>query len=115
MKKVIFNLIFIGLNKKIEEKFENITSNIETQIYNNFLKPSINTIEKTMRNNFDEIKSKLKTISYNNVETNRLSMDSFENDYNLKSSSTNKRIDNKLDEANTLGERLYEKLLEKVN
>jgi hypothetical protein len=70
-----------------------------------------------MRNNFDEIKNKLKTISYNNnnnLDTNRFSQDSFDQEYNFKSSRAGKNYDNKIDEINTLGERLYEKLLEKV-
>ncbi len=72
-----------------------------------------------MKNNFEEIKNKLKTISYNNnhkelqLDSTPCSFDSFD-DRHFKSSEKGKMFDNKIEEVNTLGERLYEKLLEKV-
>ncbi len=107
------------MNKKIEEKFDVLANNIETQIYNNFLKPSINSIEKTMRSNFDDIKFKIKSINSDNLtETNRQSLD-FEPEFKsstnrLKETERVKKLDNKLDEINVIGGRLYEKLLLKV-
>jgi hypothetical protein len=96
-----------------------MANNIESQIYNNFLKPSISTIERTMKTNFEEVKSKLRTLSagnnINNIDTNRFSVDSnFDNELHFKSiGSRERKMDTKIDEINHLGERLYEKLLEK--
>lgn len=121
------NIFYLGLNKKIEEKFESLATNIESQLYNNFLKPSINTIEKTMRSNFEDIKNKLNTININSnnnnnaLESNRYSADSMMDELHFKSINSRverykeKNLDNKLEEINVLGERLYEKLLEKVS
>ena len=97
-----------------------MANNIETQIYNNFLKPSINSIEKTMRSNFDDIKYKINSINNDNItETNRQSFD-FEPEFKsstnrLKETERVKKLDNKLDEINVIGGRLYEKLLLKVS
>jgi hypothetical protein len=84
-----------------------------------------------MRSNFDDIKNKIKTINQNDnsiaCDTNRDSVDSFnqlDNESLRLKSSMNKKfretereknLDNKLEEINVLGERLYEKLVEKVN
>jgi hypothetical protein len=106
------SIINKGLQKKIERKFEALESNLETQLYNNFIKPSLNSIEKTMKTNMEEIKQKISLLS-GNSETDR-SRESFDHEL-LKSNHTRKgRLDNKLDEINLVGERLYEKLLEKV-
>ncbi len=71
------------------------------------MKPSLNTIEETMRNNIEEIKNKLRSssISDNN--------DSLTNEM-FKSSSTRRNTDKKFSEIKQIGESLYEKLLEKV-
>jgi hypothetical protein len=71
-----------------------------------------------MRSNFDDIKYKIKSINNDNItETNRQSLD-FEPDFKsstrLKETERVKKLDNKLDEINVIGGRLYEKLLEKV-
>jgi hypothetical protein len=76
-----------------------------------------------MRANFEEIKSKIKTIEKENLsESNIMSVDSDRPE--LKSSRTNNKLreterervlGNKIDEINNLGGKLYEKLIEKVN
>jgi uncharacterized protein YaaR (DUF327 family) len=72
-----------------------------------------------MRTNFDDIKHKIKSINYDqSSDTNRQSYD-FENEFkgssnNLKETERVKKLDNKLDEINVIGGRLYEKLIEKV-
>ena len=80
-----------------------------------------------MRTNFDDIKQRIQTI-HNDLpaETNRHSNDidssiNYENELKfnsvskkLKETFKEKTLDNKLEEINNLGGRLYEKLLEKV-
>jgi hypothetical protein len=76
-----------------------------------------------MQTNFEDLKRRVKDISCNtinnNFETNRSLAESleFESDFGKKAKVTQrvKSIDNKLEEINTLGGRLYDKLLEKVN
>ena len=41
-----------------------MATNIESQIYKKFLKPSLNTIDKTIKSHFDDVKNKLRTLSY---------------------------------------------------
>jgi DUF4097 and DUF4098 domain-containing protein YvlB len=106
------------LYRKIDKKFESLSSNLEMQIYNNFIKPSLNSIEDTLKTNIDDIKNKIGNLNSNNnnidITSNRSLGESFENEF-LKSANTRKgKMDNKLEEINVLGERLYEKLLEKV-
>ena len=70
LKKVKFKINLIDIGKKIEEKFESLANNIESQLYKNFLKPSLSTIDRTIKNNLDEIKNKIQTLSYDDCESN---------------------------------------------
>lgn len=126
MKKVILKYVTnqIEIGKKIEEKFESLATNIETQIYKNFLKPSLSTIDRTIKTNFEEIKNKIKTLGDDDSQSNAndskgYSLNSFsrfeDDSVNLKNGEMYKKLDYKVDEINSLGGRLYEKLLEKVN
>jgi hypothetical protein len=103
----VFSSLILELQKKIERNFEALESKLETQIFNNFIKPSLNTIEKTMKTNMEEIKQKIFSLSDG---TDRSVAESFDNEL-MRSNNTKK---DKLDEINLVGERLYEKLLEKV-
>lgn len=88
------------------------------------IKPSILTIEKTMKNNLDEIKTKLKTVTttsqannnnnYNNYNDTSRVNDSIDHDFLRMSTKRDRNIDTKIDEITLLGEKLYDKLLEKV-
>lgn len=106
-----------------------MANNIESQLYKNFLKPSLSTIDRTIKNNLDEIKNKIQTLSYDDCESNisynkgysleslsRLESESVYTNYGkkMKDGYKEKNLDNKLEEINSLGGRLYEKLLEKV-
>jgi len=77
----------------------------------------------------DEIKNKIQTLSYDDCESNisynkgysleslsRLESESEYTNYGkkMKDGYKEKNLDNKLEEINSLGGRLYEKLLEKV-
>lgn len=110
------------LNKKIEEKFDILANNIENQVYKDFLQPSINAIENRMKENLDEIKEKLSNLNNNNnlnsQSENTSFIDSYRMNRSIRSSmndvgkSTQRRND-KFDEINKIGEKLYDKLVEK--
>ena len=110
------------LNKKIEEKFDILANNIENQVYKDFLQPSINAIENRMKENLDEIKEKLSNLNNNNnlnsQSENTRFIDSYRMNRSIRSSmndvgkSTQRRND-KFDEINKIGEKLYDKLVEK--
>lgn len=104
--------------RKLEQKFETMTNNIEVRMLNNFLKPSIQSIENTLKMDINELKSRFNNIQTNeNLKSNNFD-DSKLHDSSLIKSSTNRHengnMDTKISEINRLGERLYEKLLEKV-
>ena len=111
------------LNKKIDERLDLLANHIQEQLNNNFLKPSIQSIENTMKNNMNEIKEKLNQInthSNNNLlnQSETSFIDSIKESKSLLGSqsdiknSTLKRNE-QYDEINKLGEKLYDKLVEK--
>lgn len=109
------------MNKKIDDKLDSMAINIESRIYNNFLKPSISTIEKTMRTNFEEIKSKIKTIDIESSTVTYECEPEFRPKKNLlrethetRETEREKKLNTKLDAINNLGGKLYDKLVEKV-
>ncbi len=86
---------------------------------NNFVKPSIQSMENNIKMNLIEMKTKIG--NYHNHSENLKRNDFDESklqESSLIKSSSNKngegQIDTKISEINKLGERLYEKLLEKV-
>ena len=111
------------LNKKIDERLDLLANHIQEQLNNNFLKPSIQSIENTMKNNMNEIKEKLNQInthSNNNllnqsetsfVESIRGSKSLLGSQSDIKNSTL--RRNEQYDEINRLGEKLYDKLVEK--
>jgi hypothetical protein len=87
-----------------------------------------------MKSNFDEIKNKINSINVNdsfrddnvnnstmNNNKNNISSDSmfssgmdYNNNFTKSTNRREKNIDDKFEEINAIGERLYEKLIEKV-
>ena len=132
------NKIEEEINKKIDEKLEYLCDNLQTQIFEKYLQPSINEIEKSMKQNIEDIKEKVDSINYinnskkikNNNNYNSIidynNNDIFQSslDLNYKKEGFNSKGDNyhknsskikkeKYEEINRLGEQLYGKLLEK--
>ena len=118
------------INKKIDKKLYNITEQIKYDIYNKYIKPSLNQIEFNMKQSIDELKNKLdkkdknsklnNNKNYNTInninnknvyEQNNFSGIQSNNDILYNSSS--KLTEEKYEEINKLGEKLYQKLLEK--
>ena len=127
------NKFEIEINKKIDEKLNYLSENIKNQIYEKFLQPSISEIEQTMKQNIDEIKGKVDAINNNTttnsnnniIKTNKEDNDLDEEDYELQAKygvdykdsiyykTSSKMRKEKYEEINRLGEKLYDKLLEK--
>ena len=129
------------INQKIDEKLEYLCDNLQNQIFEKYLKPSINEIEKSMRENIEDIKEKVESINHTNITNNSYIknkynnlMDNeeninYNNDYDTysiinKNNEQNSKGDiyhktssrikkEKYEEINRLGEKLYSKLLEK--
>ena len=111
------------LNKKIEEKFDILANNIENQVFKDFLQPSIQQIEVRMKENMDEIKDKLNNLNNNtnivSQSENTSFIDSYRMNRSLRSSmneggkTSTQRKEEKYDEINKIGEKLYNKLVEK--
>ena len=98
------------INKKIDEKL----GNLKNSIFDKFLKPTINKIGDSMKQNIEEIKSKVDTIS-NNKNIFEKSISNIQNDDEDEEiyKSSSKLRNEKFDEINRIGEKLYNKLLEK--
>jgi len=113
----------IEINKKIDQKLEYLGEEIKNHINNNLLKPSINQIENVMKQNIDEIKEKINEINKNNninnndnnnyIRDKNLKMLDSINNSDLMSKNTSKIRNEKYEEINRLGEKLYQKLKEK--
>ena len=119
----------LEMNKKIEQKMEIWGEMIKNQIYNKLLKPSLNQIEDVMKQNIDEIKEKINDINninninnLENINRNNNSDERFDKKNKMLESLTNSELfskgtaklrNEKYEEINRLGEKLYQKLLEK--
>ena len=114
------------INKRIEKKLNKFTEKIKNEIANKYLKPSLNQIEFKMKKNLEEINNKIDEINkYNNFNqsNNNIKYIKDENNFSNKFSGiqSNNNIsktssmlrNEKYEEINKLGERLYQKLLEK--
>ena len=129
------------INQKIDEKLEYLCDNLQNQIFEKYLKPSINEIEKSMRENIEDIKEKVESINHTNITNNSFIKNNYNNlmdneeninynnDYDTysiinKNNEQNSKGDiyhktssrikkEKYEEINRLGEKLYNKLLEK--
>ena len=117
------NSLEFRLNKKIDERLNVLANNIQSQINDNLLIPSIKSIEKTMKNNMEEIKDKLIQLNLTSNNNNNLNQsNSFIDSYRVSKSLLSSQNDNKsssvkrnekYEEINKIGEKLYDKLVEK--
>ena len=128
------------INKKIDEKLEYLCDNLKNQIFEKYLQPSIKEIENSMKQNIEDIKEKVDSMNYsnlNNINNEDMSKKYFNNDINgerddkeengeenfssnnnyenslRNNSNTSKVQKNKYEEINRLGVKLYGKLMEK--
>ena len=135
------NKIEEEINKKIDEKLEYLFDNLQNQIFEKYLQPSINEIEKSMKKNIEDIKEKVDSINYTNNNSKQLKNNYYNNSniidddnndiYNgsLEFKTKNEEENNSKDDfyqkstskmkkehyekISRLGEQLYGKLLEK--
>ena len=134
------NKIEEEINKKIDEKLEFLSDNLKNQIFEKYLQPSINEIEKSMRQNIEDIKDKVDSITNTNNSTvinkydkyynktfddesnneiykgsielkNKYGKQNSKGDIYFKTSSKLKK--EKYEEIDRLGAKLYDKLMEK--
>lgn len=98
-----------------------MATNVELKMLNNFLKPSLQSIENNLKLDINQINSKLNNMNVNITSANDFNKNVM-NDSKLQESSFIKSSSNrnndphmetKISEINKLGERLYEKLMEK--
>lgn len=115
------------INKKIDKKLGYLGEEIKKEIFNKYIRPSLNRIEINMKRNIDEIKHKIdemhknnKLLNYNNYKyTNYIDKEKQKQLYDISpnndifSKSSSKLRNDKYEEINKLGEKLYQKLLEK--
>jgi hypothetical protein len=106
------------INKKLDEKLGNIKNNL----FDKFLQPKIEEIGNSMKKNIEKIKSKVDDIGNSlnkqkyNFEKSEGDCPYFQNDDNYDEmifQSSSKLRNEKFDEINRLGEKLYDKLMEK--
>ena len=111
------------INKKIDEKLDYLCNNLKNQIFEKYLQPSINEIESSMKQNIEDIKKKVDTLNYSNenntndINTNNTNEyingeDMIYSNYEGSIDKKNKQR-KKYEEINRLGEKLYDKLMEK--
>jgi hypothetical protein len=102
-----------------------MATNIELKMLNNFLKPSLQSIENNLKMDINQINSKISNFNIKSANdfNKNVVMSERDNDSKLHESSFIKsssnrnndpNMDTKISEINKLGERLYEKLMEKV-
>ena len=121
------------INKKLEQKLHNITEQIKYDIYNKYIKPSLNQIEFNIKQSFDELKNKLDKKDKNKKLNNKKNYNTINNINNINNkniheqnnfsgiksnndilyNSSYKLTEEKYEEINKLGEKLYQKLKEK--
>ena len=95
------------INQKLDEKLGSLQNNI----FDKYLKPTINKIGNSMKKNMEQIQLEVDNIDKMNINENSKNNEK-EVDLSYKL-STSKIRNEKFDEINKIGERLYSKLLEK--
>ena len=95
------------INQKLDEKLGSLQNNI----FDKYLKPTINKIGDSMKKNLEQIQVEVDNMDKMNINENSKNNEK-ENDLSYKL-STSKIRNEKFDEINKIGERLYNKLLEK--
>jgi hypothetical protein len=94
-----------------------LAKTIEDKVNNSFLKPSISTIEKTLKSNIEDLRDKINSIS---ITQNKLNLYPRQNSTNRDDSEIyepEKSVNNnkyKLENIQSIAEKLHEKLNEKV-
>ena len=106
------------INKKLDEKLGNIKNNL----FDKFLQPKIEEIGNSMKKNIEKIKSKVDDIG-NSLNKQKYNFEKSEGDYpyiqnddnydEMIFQSSSKLRNEKFDEINRIGEKLYNKLLKK--
>ena len=95
------------INKKLDEKLDSLQNNI----FDKYIKPNINKIGNSMKKNMEQIQYEVDNMDKNGENINDITKEK-ENDLSYKL-STSKIRNEKFEEINKIGERLYNKLLEK--
>ena len=99
----------IELENQINQKLDEKLGILQNNIFDKYLKPTINKIGNTMQKNIEQIQYEVDNLEKQNINnTNEISKEDLS--YKL---STSKIRNQKFDEINKIGERLYNKLLEK--
>ena len=93
------------INQKLDEKLGSLHNNI----FDKYLKPTINKIDYSMKKNIEQIELEVNNIDKLNINESSKEKE-MDNSYKL---STSKIRNEKFEEINQIGERLYNKLLEK--
>ncbi len=83
-----------NFDKKLTQKLNQLSNNIENQIYKNFIEPSLNQFNIKMKNSLDEMKKQIDTISNLKNKSNQknVSSDSSINNNNIFLSSDSGKI-----------------------
>ena len=99
----------IELENQINQKLDEKLGTLQNNIFDKYLKPTINKIGNSMKKNIEQIQYEVDNLEKQNINnTNEISKEDLS--YKL---STSKIRNQKFDEINKIGERLYNKLLEK--
>ena len=104
--KIIEKELDKQINKQLDEKLGKLQNNI----FDKYLKPTINKIGDSMKKNIEQIELEVNNIDQHNI------IESSKDNNNIDLSnklSTSKIRNEKFDEINRIGDRLYNKLLEK--
>ena len=115
------------INNIIEQKLENLGEKIKIQINNNLLKPYINKLENDMKENIDKIKKQINNMNKNNdfeyLNNNKneyskrknqlFESNKSDNEFLALNKGSSELRNQKYEEINKLGEKLYQKLVEK--
>ena len=116
------NKIEEEINKKIDEKLEYLCDNLKDQIYEKYLQPSINEIEKSMRQNIEDLKEKVDSINYtnNNNNSKQLKKNSYFTNSNIIGDDNNDidngslQFKNKTEDINNSKDDIYHKTSSKT-
>ena len=106
---------------------ENLGEKIKIQINNNLLKPYINKLENDMKENIDKIKKQINNMNKNNdfeyLNNNKneyskrknqlFESNKSDNEFPALNKGSSELRNQKYEEINKLGEKLYQKLVEK--
>ena len=138
-KKNKYHIEYIeNFDNKLNQKLDELSNNIENQIYKNFIEPSVDQFNKKMKNSLYQMKKQIDAINNNNIRVKKnkknkeLSSDSSSNNmlqsisYNNKDKKSNtdkESISSSLNNENNLqikyekitsiSNKLYNKLCEK--